>query len=1252
MLQRVYSLFGSLFFTQAEDLIKKARQTPLDPSDLPELPAKSDRFPQAFSDVKAGSGSQLILHILDIMKKDIGTAALLGLFSALCSLSIPLLIFRLVDFVNQAARGDLQLSLGLAAGFFLCLVSALTGLLQQYYLHACQKFLMHIMSGLNLRIYQHGLTLTRCNQHKQTTGDLVNLMNMDAETLGRGFIDLVEVSLKAFMVLATSWMLIDLLGWAAVLGLSVLGITAPLSRFLIRNFIRLDGQIMGNRDRRVSLVSQVLSGIRIVKYFAWEPRILAETQAIRKKETDARWRLFRSNSLALFICMSSSLLVGLVSFGAAWQSGRALDAAVIFSSLALFGMLDGLVGNLTDSVSILSAARVSAGRISRFLSDGRAAETAPQGQRYKGPLGLTFRKASWQYRDADQPVLTDINLGIQPGEAVAIIGPVGSGKSSLLLGALKEIALVEGQMNWDGLPAGHKPHVAYVPQTPCLLNATLQDNLCLGHKLVDTHALDKAIHAACLGPDIKRLRGGLQAEIGEQGLNLSGGQKQRVNLARAALLDPQVVLLDDAISAVDFATEDQLMRRLIFGLWQKKTRLVVTHRLRHLARFDRVLFIMDGRIIGNGPVAELLIHNQAFRDFYNDAQQGHTSDEDTEEPAATRDAAAPSADSTETRITQDEDRAFGAVQGTVYKSYFKALLQSRRGHFVGMACLMLMVSLLSIGLPLLQNTWLAFWSDHYHATRPVPHDLWSLLPSFIQQTPGALLAWGALGLLTIIAAVGQQMLWLRRSLIAGIRLHDAAYSAVLRAPLAFFDSTPGGRILNRFSRDVDAVEREVAWNLERTLVPVFHACAALLLLLINLPILALVIAPALFIYHRFQRDYRKASRDAQRIFSMARSPRLAFFKETLQCTAIIRAHDQAPTFTARYQTLFRQFQEGFYGTVLLNRWFSVRVPLLGGLLSFGLVSTILLLASAGRLAPGIAGLVLVYGTRLWDHLNSAIRSFTTVESNMISVERLQHFQSLEAEQDSPAVDSPVTGDAQWPQKGAVEFENVSVRYAANQPLILKNCNFQIQPGQKVGIIGRTGAGKSTLLQALFRFINPCSGRVLIDGVDTATIPLHRLRRSIAIIPQDPLLFQGTLRSNLDRFERFSDQDIWAALRRAHLLEWAQRLPSGLYEEIRENGGNLSLGQRQLLCLARALLLDTRIIVMDEATASVDVLTDSLIQQTIEEECQDRTVLMIAHRLETLELCDTIIEMVDGKARIHADDRFEAAAALDTGVHAS
>jgi ABC-type multidrug transport system fused ATPase/permease subunit len=521
------------------------------------------------------------------------------------------------------------------------------------------------------------------------------------------------------------------------------------------------------------------------------------------------------------------------------------------------------------------------------------------------------------------------------------------------------------------------------------------------------------------------------------------------------------------------------------------------------------------------------------------------------------------------------------------------------------------------GMPILQTSWLGRWTDD---------------PS-IMSPMGAIIVYGLLGMAVLSGWIGERLLWLYRAAAAGRTIHDSALEGVLGAPLRFFDSTPMGRVLNRFARDMEGVDDHLSWNFEQSFKSLAQTLASLVLIISVLPLIVVVLVPVLLVYYRLQRDYRRAAREAKRLESISRSPRYAHFKEVVTGLDVIHGYGREQYFMDVFYDVLGRYQRMYWCSILLNRWFSVRVPLISGLVALATSVGIAVLAGEGLITAGAAGVVLTFALSFWGSLNWTVRAFSEVESRMTSVERLQHYAELEPEPSTtqqPVLDAA----APWPTAGRIDIEGLTVRYADHLPLVLQDVTFSVPGGSTVGVIGRTGSGKSTLFQSMFRFLEPVGGRIRIDGVDIASVPIDRLRRSIAIIPQDPTLFIGTVRSNLDRFSECSDADVWNALRRVQLDGVVRALPGGLDAPVAENGINFSQGQRQLLCMARAILTRARILVLDEATASVDVQTDAVIQQTVRTEFRGVTVMIIAHRLNTVSDADAIVELANGRVVRH------------------
>ncbi|HRO66779.1 MAG TPA: ATP-binding cassette domain-containing protein, partial [Pseudobdellovibrionaceae bacterium] len=585
------------------------------------------------------------------------------------------------------------------------------------------------------------------------------------------------------------------------------------------------------------------------------------------------------------------------------------------------------------------------------------------------------------------------------------------------------------------------------------------------------------------------------------------------------------------------------------------------------------------------------------------------------------------------RITEDEDREIGAVKGSVYLDYFKSLGGEGRWRSWRLAGL-LGGAILVRALPLLQRWWLGMISSYQQSGDANGWVAWLIAKGWgdvLNDPLRSIAVYGLIGLSALLFNLMNSLWWLERGIDAGKLMQERMLSSLLKAPLRFFDSTPVGRILQRFSRDVESVDIYLQRSFSEAIHIFIEVILCLLLILTLVPASFALIGPILILYYIIQRDYRLPAREVKRLDSIARSPRYAHFKETLVGLPVIRGFQSEDWFLESFYSKLAHSQRMFYNHVMLNRWFSVRVPMVGGLIAAATSVAIVLGAKSGHLGAGIAGVLTIYMLNFWAYLNWGIRVFADIESRMTSVERMQFYMNLPSETDTRVPRSEELPES-WPFRGEVVFESVQARYAPHLPRVLHGVSFKVGAGEKVGLIGRTGSGKSTLFQCLFRFVELESGRILIDGEDIASVPLERLRRSLAIIPQDPTLFLGTIRSNMDRYDEYSEDELEEALRNASLLSFVKSLDGGLDAPVLESGLNLSQGQRQLLCLARALLTKARIIVLDEATASVDVETDAILQRVIRENLRGVTLLIIAHRLGTVADCDKVVDLAFGRVK--------------------
>ncbi|KAG0351394.1 hypothetical protein BGZ54_003269 [Gamsiella multidivaricata] len=775
--------------------------------------------------------------------------------------------------------------------------------------------------------------------------------------------------------------------------------------------------------------------------------------------------------------------------------------------------------------------------------------------------------------------LKNIDLKIPRGQLVAIVGAVGSGKSSLLNALVGEMRKTGGQMEYGG-------SIGYCPQSAWIQNATVKDNILFGLPFDEARYL-QVLKDCALERDIQILPDGDQTEIGERGINLSGGQKQRVNIARAVYFDADVVLLDDPLSAVDAHVGKYLFKNCIMGALQGKTRVLVTHQLHVLPQVDYVICMKDGEIVERGTFNELMANAGEFsslmkahggiEDIEPDLEEAV--DEQSVDPAITagaekaleggsgekKDVGEKEKDAKDAKpkgLMSQEERATGSVSGSIYMDYVNAA--------GGMYLLPLLLFLLIITQVAKVGTdlWLSWWTaDRFHES----HKFYMVL-------------------------------------------HQKALKNIFRAPSSFFDTTPLGRIINRFSKDVDACDNLLSESYRMFTGTASIVLSTFILISVIFPYFLIPLVPMLIFYYYAAIYYRASSRELKRLDSILRSSLYAHFSETLSGLATIRAYRVQDRFMENNEYFIDMENRPYFMSYSIQRWLGVRLETIANTLV--LCTSLLGVCGRYNIDAATIGLVLSYSMSVTGTFNWCVRQYAEVENNMNAVERLHHYaDKLQVE--AAAIVPDNRPDESWPRTGAISIRNLEMRYRPELPSVLHDLSLDIQGGEKIGVVGRTGAGKSSIMMALFRLVEPTKGTMVIDGVDICKIGLFDLRTRLAIIPQDPVLFSGTIRSNLDPFEKRTDQELWEVLERSDLKNYVISCDGGLDSQVSEFGENLSVGQRQLLCLARAMLTHARVIIMDEATASVDVATDVMLQKAIRVDFANSTVLTIAHRLNTV-----------------------------------
>ncbi|XP_076672367.1 multidrug-Resistance like Protein 1 isoform X1 [Andrena cerasifolii] len=1227
-------------------------------------------FRKASSHVDFNNGrKKKISSILPPLCKAFGTTFLFGSvlkfvqdIMTFVSPQILKLLIRFTDGQESMWKGYLYAVLLLVTAIFQTLI------LSQYF-HRMFIVGLRVRTALIAAIYRKALRMSNSARKETTLGEIVNLMSVDAQR----FMDLTAyinmIWSAPLQIVIALYFLWETLGLAAFAGLAVLLILIPLNVLITNRVKTLQIRQMKNKDGRVKLMNEVLNGIKVLKLYAWEPSFEEQILKIRMKEIKVLKEAAYLNAGISFIWSFAPFLVSLVSFATyvLIDENNRLDSTTAFVSLSLFNILRFPLSVLPMMIGNIVQAYVSVKRINKFMN---AEELDPNNVQHDSsePHVLLIENGTfaWDMENIDKPTLRNINMQVDQGQLVAVVGTVGSGKSSLISALLGEMEKVSGRVNTKG-------SIAYVSQQAWIQNASLQDNVLFGKKLHKA-SYNRVIEACALSPDLKVLPAGDQTEIGEKGINLSGGQKQRVALARAVYNDSDVYFMDDPLSAVDSHVGKHIFENVIGsnGLLKKKTRILVTHGITYLPEVDNIIVIKDGEITESGTYKQLLEKRGAFSEFLVQHLQEVYADDDSEADlqeikqqlettigsselqqkltkARSRESQSESGsivdrkslsgslrrqhstDSqqsesylqsisvTEKRRSQQklaeklievEKTETGSVKWRVYSHYFKSI-----GWFLSITTIIM--NAIFQGFSIGSNSWLSLWSNDnltaYNSTYSK------------SQQDMYLGVYGGLGLGQGLTVLGGALIMAKGTIRASVRLFESTLHRVLRNPMSFFDKTPTGRILSRLGKDTDVIDNALPSILRSWIACLLSVIATLVVISFSTPIFTAVIVPIGVIYYLVQRLYVASSRQLKRLESVSRSPIYSHFSESVSGAQMIRAFGVQERFIYESESKVDFNQVCYYPSIIANRWLAVRLEMVGNLIIF--FAALFAVLSRDTMKSGIVGLSITYALQITQTLNWLVRMTSDVETNIVAVERIKEY--AETPQEAAWKNPSYTPPNDWPIQGRVDFKDYKVRYREGLDLVLHGLTFTVKGGEKVGIVGRTGAGKSSLTLALFRIIEAAEGQIVIDDVDIAKLGLHDLRSRLTIIPQDPILFSGSLRMNLDPFCSHNDEDVWKALEHAHLKSFVKNLPSGISHEVTEGGENLSIGQRQLICLARALLRKTKVLILDEATASVDLETDDLIQTTIRQEFKDCTVLTIAHRLNTILDSDRVIVLDNG-----------------------
>ncbi|CAL8358703.1 unnamed protein product [Lota lota] len=1180
-------------------------------------------------------------------------------------------------------------------------------LLQRTFLQA--SYYVAIETGIKLRgaiqtkIYNKIMRLCTSNMSmgELTVAQICNLVAIDTNQLMWFFFLCPNLWAMPFQIIVGVILLYYLLGISALIGATVIAVLAPVQYFVATKLSQAQKSTLDYSSERLKKTNELLRGIKLLKLYAWENIFCDSVEETRGKELSSLKAFALYTSISIFMNAAIPIAAVLTTFVVHVHISEDADLspAVAFASLSLFHILVTPLFLLSSVVRSTVKALVSVQKLSEFFSsdeigDEQEANTViPTGtsnhnqNKYQAlPLKVVNRKRAPRDEWSDsgsqregvgppgmdqdtclkitsgyftwtdgQPTLCNVDIKIPFGQLTMIVGQVGCGKSSLLLAALGEMQRVSGTVTWNrsmylfySAPTRKRGSVAYASQKPWLLNTCLAENITFEMPMIKPRY--KAVIDACsLQPDIDILPQGDQTEIGERGIILSGGQKQRISVARALYQQTNVVFLDDPFSALDIHLSDHLMQEGLLKILreEKRTVVLVTHKLQYLPHADWIIAMKDGSIQTEGTLKDIqnsepelfeqwktLMHreDQEFeketvaesmtdlerknlrRAMYS-RERGRTEEDEEEESLEGEDE------------DDDDDMSQSMRQratipwrscGT-YLSSAGALLLS----------LLLLSQLLKHTLMVAIDYWLAHWTSQVIAAKVDA----SAQNCTAAQECGLSHSWylavfsmlSCLGItLCLASAVAVEWTGLR----VAKELHHNLLHNIILAPMRLFETTPLGSILNRFSTDTNTIDQHIPATLECLTRSTLLCVSALGVICYVTPVFLIALLPLAVACYFIQKYFRVASRDLQQLEDSTQLPLLSHFSETVEGLTTIRAFRYEPRFRQRLLEFTDANNIASLFLTAANRWLEVRMEYIGACVVLVAAVTSISNALYSQLSAGLVGLGLTYALMVSNYMNWMVRNLADMEVQLGSVKRINGLLQTEPENYEGLLTASQVPDG-WPQQGEIQIQNLSVRYDATLKPVLKNVNAHIRPGEKVGICGRTGSGKSSFSLAFFRMVDMFEGRIMIDNIDIAKLPLQTLRSRFSIILQDPFLFSGSIRFNLDPELKATDEMLWEALEIAQLKPVVKCLPGGLDAMVTEGGENFSQGQRQLFCLARAFVRKSSILIMDEATASIDMATESILQKVVMTAFADRTVVTIAHRVHTILNADLVIVMKRG-----------------------
>ncbi|XP_041058370.1 ATP-binding cassette sub-family C member 9 isoform X3 [Carcharodon carcharias] len=1197
----------------------------------------------------------------------------------------------------------------LAVLLFLALILQRTFLQASYYVAI--ETGINLRGALLAMIYNKILRLSASNMSmgEVTLGQINNLVAIEANQLMWFLFLCPNLWAMPVQIIMGVILLYHMLGISALIGASVIALLAPLQYFIATKFTDAQKSTLDYSTERLKNTNEILKGIKLLKLYAWEHIFCNNVDKTRMQELTSLKSFALYTSLSIFMNAAIPIAAVLATFMVYTHNNeKELSAAVAFTSLSLFNILVTPLFLLSTVIRFTVKALVSQQKLKEFLTSDEISDDGFRGgeislnvetcKKHSGVHTKAFNRRQPlkdQLEGFEQPLrrfirsretedvtvkvtngsfswgsgmvtLSNISIRVPTGQLTMIVGQVGCGKSSLLLATLGEMLKVSGKVYWSKEPVNemnqdttlrNRNSVAYSAQKPWLLNTTVEENITFGSPFIKQRY--KAVIDACsLQPDIDLLPFGDQTEIGERGINLSGGQKQRICVARALYQNTSTVFLDDPFSALDIHLSDHLMQEgiLKFLREDKRTIALVTHKLQYLTHADWIIAMKDGTIIREGTLKDFQNHDvelyEQWKTLMN--RQDQEFEKETEGESQTilerktlrramysREAKAQMDDEDEEEDEEDDDEDnMSTVMRLRTKMPWRAFWRYLTSGGFLLLFLLIISKLLKHSVMVAIDYWLAEWTSSKQTNES------STMTNKVHQNYYKMWYSILCGIGIILCLITSLTVeWM--GLTAAKNLHRNLLNKIILAPVRFFDSTPLGQILNRFSADTNIIDQHIPPTLESLTRSTFLCLSAIGVILYVTPIFFMALLPFVVAFYFIQKYFRVASKDLQELDDSTQLPLLCHFSETTEGLTTIRAFRHEARFKQRMLELTDANNIAYLFLSAANRWLEVRTDYLGAFIV--LTAALASISYSNNLPSGFVGFGLTHALTVCNYLNWVVRNLADLEVQMGAVKKVNSFLNIESENYEGTID-PSQVPEDWPQQGEIKIQDLCVRYDPTLKPVLKHVKAYITPGQKVGICGRTGSGKSSLSLAFFRMVDIFEGKIVIDGIDICKLPLHTLRSRLSIILQDPVLFSGSIRFNLDPECKCTDDRLWEALEIAQLKNMVKSLPGGLNAMVTEGGENFSVGQRQLFSLARAFVRKSSILIMDEATASIDMATESILQKVVMTAFANCTVVTIAHRVHTILTADLVIVMKRGN--ILEYDKPESLLAHEGGIFAS